>query len=371
MRFVDEFRDPAKARALLAAIDELAARSDRPLQIMEFCGGHTHALFRHGLLDRLAPAVEFVHGPGCPVCILPRERVDRALDLAARPRVILATFGDVLRVPGSRGSLAQARAQGADVRTVYSPLDALELARAHPRREVVFLAIGFETTLPATALTVLAAEREGLANFSLLCEHVTTPATLRALLRDPDLHLDGLIAPGHVAMVIGEAPFAFVAEEFAKPLVISGFEPLDLLHALWRVLRQWAAGEARVENPYARVVRPEGNPAGRDAATTVFDLAASAEVRGLGPIPGAGVRLRPAFAHRDAARRFHLPEPDPTPETTPCGLVLKGRLRPSACPHFGRACTPRTPLGAPMVSAEGACAAYHRFAARPAPEATR
>ena len=369
MKFVDEFRDPAKARALLAAIEALAPADGRPLQIMEFCGGHTHALFRHGLLACLPPTVEFVHGPGCPVCILPRERVDRALALAARPQVILATFGDLLRVPGSRASLAQARAAGADVRTVYSPLDALDLARAHPRREVVFLAIGFETTLPATALTVLAAEREGLANFSLLCEHVTTPATLRALLQDPDLRLDGLIAPGHVAMVLGEGPFAFVAEEFAKPLVISGFEPLDLLYALWRVLRQRAAGEARVENPYARVVRREGNPAGKAAVATVFDLTATAELRGLGPIAGAGVRLRPAFAHRDAARRFCLPEPEPAPEATPCGMVLKGRMRPSACPHFGRACTPRTPLGAPMVSAEGACAAYHRFAARPAPEA--
>jgi len=369
MRFVDEFRDPAKARALLAAIDRLASRSDRPLQIMEFCGGHTHALVRHGLLDRLPATVEFVHGPGCPVCILPRERLDRALALTARPEVILATFGDLLRVPGTRRSLAQARAEGADVRTVYSPLDALDLARAHPHREVVFLAIGFETTLPATALTVLAAEREGVDNFSLLCEHVTTPAILRALLQDPDLRLDGLIAPGHVAMVLGEAPFAFVAETFAKPLVISGFEPLDLLHALWRLLRQWAAGEARVENPYARVVRAEGNPAGRAAMDTVFDTAAAAGLRGLGPLEGAGVRLRPAFAHRDAARRFDLPDPDPVPEATPCGAVLKGRLRPDACPHFGRACTPRTPLGAPMVSAEGACAAYHRFAVRPAPEA--
>ena len=373
MKYVDEFRDARLARRLATAIGELLAEipaaRDRSLQIMEFCGGHTHAIFRYGLGQLLPPAIEFVHGPGCPVCILPRARVDAAVALAQRPEVILATFGDAMRVPGSHTSLFQARAQGADVRMVYSPLDALALARRHPRRQVVFFAVGFETTMPGTALTVLQAAREDISNFSLLCCHVTTPPALRAVLEAEDVRLDGFIAPGHVAMVVGEAAFRFVAEEYGRPIVISGFEPVDILQALWMVLRQLVEGRSAVENQYGRVVARTGNPAAREAVTRVFELGGPGGLRGLGGLTGGGVRIREAYARFDAERRFSLPgaEEVPDPEACRCGEVLRGALRPPACPLFGTACTPTTPLGALMVSSEGACAAYHRFATgRPA-----
>lgn len=369
MRFVDEFRDPHTARALLARLAETTAAlgRERPLQIMEFCGGHTHAIFRYGINGLLPAAIELVHGPGCPVCVLPRERVDQAVALARREGVILASFGDALRVPGSRESLAQAKAAGADVRVVYSPLDALALARENPDREVVFFALGFETTMPSTALTVLAAEGEGVGNFSILCQHITTAPTLRALLEDPDLRLDGFIAPGHVGMVVGETPFDFVAAEYGRPLVISGFEPLDILQSLVMIVEQLRAGRARVENQYTRVVRPDGSPAGLAAMSRVFEQDQVTRLRGLGALEGAGVRLRTPFAAFDAERRFGLAAPAVAAgEGGPCGAVLKGRQRPWDCPHFATQCTPESPLGALMVSSEGACAAYHRFARREA-----
>lgn len=365
MRYVDEFRDPAHARSLYRAIertlDRIPSARERPLQLMEFCGGHTHTLFRYGIQQALPERIELVHGPGCPVCVLPMGRVDDAVALARRPEVILATFGDAMRVPGSEGSLLQARAAGADVRMVYSPLDALALARAHPEREVVFFALGFETTMPSTALTVLQAEREGIDNFSLFCNHITTVPTLKAILDSPDLRLDGFVAPGHVSMVVGTAPFAFVARDYRKPIVITGFEPLDVLQAILMLLEQLADGRCAVENQYARVVAEGGNAPALEAMLRVFEVREFFEWRGLGSIDHSGVGLREAYATFDAERRFpirRLKVADP--KSCQCGEVLKGVLRPWQCKVFGRACTPETPLGALMVSSEGACAAYYQ-----------
>ncbi len=302
MRFLDEFRDPKRARALVARIEALleAIRPARPLKIMEFCGGHTHTIFRYGLHQRLPKAVEWIHGPGCPVCILPREKIDTAVTLALDRGVILTCFGDVVRVPGSRGSLLESRGRGADVRIVYSPMDALKLAHEHPERDVVFLAIGFETTMPATALTVLQAARDGVENFSILCCHVTTPEILRVLLSDPTLQLDGIIAPGHVSTVLGADAFRFIPEAFGLPVVISGFEPLDLLQSLAMVLEQLQRSEAKVENQYRRVVRQAGNLKAQEAISAVFEPRPEAGPRGLGLLPASGVKLREAFHAFDA-----------------------------------------------------------------------
>ncbi len=367
MRFADEFRDPDKARSLVAEITRLAiplaeARG-RPLQVMEVCGGHTHTIFRYGLKAMLPEdAIEFVHGPGCPVCVLPMGRVDDCVALARDPGIIFTTFGDAMRVPGSQGSLLQAKANGADVRMVYSPLDALALARANPAREVVFFALGFETTMPATALTVLQARRERLENFSLFCNHITIVPTLQALLDCPDLRLDGFLGPGHVSMVIGNAPYAFIAERYRRPIVVAGFEPLDLLQSLWMVIRQLAEGRCEVENQYTRVVPDSGNVPALAAVNEVFELREFFEWRGLGNIDHSGVRMRKAFAAFDAERKFampHLNVADPT--ACQCGEVLKGLIKPRECRVFGTACTPEKPLGALMVSSEGACAAYHQY----------
>ncbi|RME34361.1 MAG: hydrogenase formation protein HypD [Gammaproteobacteria bacterium] len=371
MRYVDEYRAPDAVRVLLdrvsGLLQEIAPAS--PLQIMEFCGGHTHAIFRFGLHQTLPEgSVEWVHGPGCPVCVLPRESIDTAIDLARRPGVTLTTFGDVLRVPGTRQSLLQAAAEGADVRVVYSPLDALALAREHPDREIVFLAIGFETTMPATALTLLQAVREGLGNFSLLCRHITTPAAVRAVLQGPDPALDGVIAPGHVATVLGSAAFDFIPRDYRLPVVVSGFEPVDLLHALERLLLQRLEGRCAVENGYARAVREQGLPPALDAIGRVYELRGEAGWRGLGRIADSAVRLRTEYADFDAERRFgSRPTPASGEEPLPCGEVMRGRLRPPQCPWFGTRCRPDAPLGALMVSAEGACAAYHRYRGSSAP----
>ncbi len=366
MKFADEFRDPAKAKALLAAIASLApalaGRAGRPVQIMEVCGGHTHAIFRYGL-HRLVPSeVEFVHGPGCPVCVLPMGRVDDCVTIAETDGVIFTTFGDAMRVPGSRKSLAQAKADGADVRMVYSPADALEIARAHPDREVVFFALGFETTMPSTALTILAAAREQVRNFSVLCQHITIIPTLEALLDDPSTVIDGFIGPGHVSMVIGNRGYAFIAKKHRKPFVVSGFEPLDVLQSLAMVLEQIAQGEARVENQYTRIVPEGGNAAALRAIDEVYVERDGCEWRGLGFIERSGVRIREAFAAFDAEQRFGLrPAHVPDPEICQCGDVVRGALKPHECRAFGTACTPRTPLGALMVSSEGACAAYYQY----------
>jgi len=366
MRYVDEFRDPVLARSLLKEIGALAARlergRDRPLTVMEVCGGHTHAIFRYGLEGLLPDLVEFVHGPGCPVCVLPMGRVDDCVAIAESEGVIFATFGDAMRVPGSRKSLLQAKAEGADVRMVYSPLDALALAKRNPDRDVVFFGLGFETTMPSTALTVLRAAREGVTNFSLFCNHITIIPTLRALLEQPDFGIDGFIGPGHVSMVIGTAPYGFIAEEFGRPLVVAGFEPLDLLQALLMVMRQMEEGRARIENQYARVVPEHGNPQALKAVTEVYEPRASFEWRGLGAIAGSGVRLREAYAAFDAERKFPLAAARVAdPAAACCGAVLTGAMKPPACPEFGKGCTPQTPIGALMVSSEGACAAYHQY----------
>ncbi len=366
MKFIDEFRDPDKARALIRGIESLLPEIDtlsrRPLQIMEFCGGHTHTIFRYGLEQMLPGAIELVHGPGCPVCVLPMGRVDDCVALAGRPGVIFTTFGDAMRVPGSKKSLLQARAEGADIRMVYSPLDALELARRNPHREVIFFALGFETTMPGTALTVLQAEAEGIENFSLFCNHITTVPTIKAILDSPDMQLDAFLAPGHVSMVVGERPFRFIAEDYGKPIVITGFEPLDILQSLWMVVRQMAEGRCEVENQYTRIVPSEGNRAGLEAVAKVFELREFFEWRGLGSIDHSGVRMREEYARFDAERRFPVPSLCISdPRSCQCGEVLKGVIRPWECKVYGSQCTPESPMGALMVSSEGACAAYYNY----------
>ncbi|WNM63265.1 hydrogenase formation protein HypD [Candidatus Nitrospira neomarina] len=366
MKFVDEFRDPQKARILLQEIEGLVKRvpicRDRPIWIMEVCGGHTHTIFRYGLNKMLPKEVEFIHGPGCPVCVLPRGRVDDCIALAERDEVIMTTFGDAMRVTGSKKNLLQAKAEGADVRMVYSPLDALNLARVNPDKEVVFFGIGFETTMPSTALTILQARKEGINNFSIFCNHITIIPTIKAILDSPDLQLDGFLGPGHVSMVIGTKPYAFIAEYYRKPITIAGFEPLDILQSVWMVLKQLAEGRCEVENQYTRIVPPDGNTQSLEAIQEVFELREFFEWRGLGSIDYSGVRVREEFSAFDAERKFPLPNlkiADPT--SCQCGEVLKGVIKPSQCKVFGTACTPQNPLGALMVSTEGACAAYYNY----------
>ncbi len=366
MKHVDEFRDPAKARTLLAGIELLVGRiavcKTRPLQLMEVCGGHTHSIFRYGLEQLLPSAIEFVHGPGCPVCVLPMGRVDDCIALASRPNVIFTTFGDAMRVPGSKLSLLQAKAAGADVRLVYSPLDALAVARANPLREVVFFALGFETTMPSTALTVLQAERDGIDNFSIFCNHITIIPTVKAILDSPEITLDGFLGPGHVSMVIGTGPYDFISRHYRKPLGVAGFEPLDILQSVWMLLKQLAEGRCEVENQYQRVVLDAGNRAALTAVSQVFELREFFEWRGLGSIDHSGVRVRERFARFDAERRFQVPNIRiADPKACQCGEVLKGAIKPWQCKVFGSACTPETPLGALMVSSEGACAAYYSY----------
>ncbi|MBA3774695.1 MAG: hydrogenase formation protein HypD [Ramlibacter sp.] len=366
MKHVDEFRDPAKAKVLLGEIERLVEGLEvcrkRPLQLMEVCGGHTHSIFRYGLEQLLPRAIEFVHGPGCPVCVLPMGRVDDCIALAARPNVIFTTFGDAMRVPGSKLSLLQAKAAGADVRLVYSPLDALALARANPLREVIFFALGFETTMPSTALTVLQAEREGLENFALFCNHITIIPTVKAILDSPDITLDGFLGPGHVSMVIGTAPYEFIARRYKKPLVVAGFEPLDILQSVWMLLKQLDEGRCEVENQYQRIVPDAGNQAALAAVSRVFELREFFEWRGLGSIDHSGVRVRERYARFDAERKFPVPNIRiADPKACQCGEVLKGAIKPWQCKVFGTACTPETPLGALMVSSEGACAAYFNY----------
>ena len=321
MKYIDEFRDPAKARVLSEEIRRLVSRipmaRDRPLQIMEVCGGHTHTIFRYGIQDMMPEEVEFVHGPGCPVCVLPMGRVDDCVALAERPEVIFTTFGDAMRVPGSRKSLLKAKAQGADVRMVYSPLDALALARKNPEREVIFFGLGFETTMPTTAMTLIQARAQRITNFSLFCNHITIIPTMRAMLDSPDLRLDGFVGPGHVSMVIGTRPYAFIAEHYRRPITIAGFEPLDLLQSTYMVLRQLAEGRCEVENQYGRVVPPDGNQKTLAAIAEVFELRESFEWHGLGSIAHSGVRIRASYAEFDAERKFPVPStglarPSPT-----------------------------------------------------------
>ncbi|HIG79250.1 MAG TPA: hydrogenase formation protein HypD [Cycloclasticus sp.] len=366
MKYVDEFRDPVKAQVLKHEISELVKQipsaAERPLQIMEFCGGHTHTIFRYGIEQMLPKSIELVHGPGCPVCVLPMGRVDDCVALAERPNVIFTTFGDAMRVPGSKKSLLQAKAEGADVRMVYSPLDSLALARKNPDREVIFFALGFETTMPSSALTVLQAEVEGIKNFSLFCNHITTVPTIKAILDSPDMRLDGFLAPGHVSMVVGEQPFQFITANYNKPIVITGFEPLDILQSIWMVLKQLAENRCEVENQYKRIVPVDGNEPGLDAISKVFELREFFEWRGLGSIDHSGIRMRGEYALYDAEQKFTVPNLKiADPKSCQCGEVLKGVIKPWECKIFGGACTPENPMGALMVSSEGACAAYYNF----------
>lgn len=366
MKYVDEFRDPGKAQALSREIHALVATVARakrqPLQIMEVCGGHTHSIFRYGVTQFLPAEIEFVHGPGCPVCVLPMGRVDDCVALAERPEVIFTTFGDAMRVPGSKKSLLKAKADGADVRMVYSPLDALSLAKNNPDREVIFFGLGFETTMPSTAMTVLQADAQNVRNFSLFCNHITIIPTIKAILDDPDLRLDGFLGPGHVSMVIGSAAYDFIARDYGKPIVIAGFEPLDVLQSVWMVVKQIAEGRAEVENQYGRVVPRDGNKTALAAVTEVFELREFCEWRGLGSIAHSGVRVRERYAAYDAERKFAVPNLKiADPQACQCGEVLKGQLKPQQCRIFGTACTPQTPLGALMVSTEGACAAFYNY----------
>lgn len=361
LRFADEYRDRHRA-ARVAERLAAAVEPGRAYRIMEVCGGHTHAIHRHGLGAWLPPEVTYVHGPGCPVCVLPRGRLDDAVVLAARPEVTLCTYGDVLRVPGTHGSLRDARSAGADVRIVYSPLDAVALAAAEPDRQVVFLGIGFETTAPATAAAVVAARRQGLANFSVLCELVRVVPPLEALLDDPAVALDGLIGPGHVSTIIGCEPYRPLAERFGVPVVVAGFEPLDLLAATLAVVEQVNAGRAEVANAYPRAVPWDGNPAALALLDEVLAVRDAFEWRGLGTIARSGYRLADAYRDLDAEARFDLPGvPAPDPRACRCGDVLRGALRPDECKVFGTACTPEHPIGACMVSSEGACAAAFRY----------
>jgi hydrogenase expression/formation protein HypD len=363
MRFVDEFRDPAAARKLLAAIEALAGAADgEHFKFMEVCGGHTHTIYRHGIEHLLPDNVELVHGPGCPVCVIPMGRVDDGIALARQPGVIFTCFGDMMRVPGSEQTLQDAKAEGADVRMVYSPLDALRLAKANPDREVIFFAIGFETTAPSTALTLRRARAEGVTNFSCMCSHVTIVPPLRALLESPDLRLDGFIGPGHVSTVVGARPFEFIPADYGRPVVISGFEPLDILQSIHMILRQLAEGRCEVENQYKRVVPWEGNPAALRAMAEVFELRPHFEWRGLGFISQSALRLSDAYADLDAERRWEVPGVRVAdPKACQCGEVLKGVIKPWECKVFGTACTPEHAIGTCMVSPEGACAAYYNY----------
>lgn len=368
MKYVSEFRDPALAQSLARAIAR-EARPDRTYAFMEFCGGHTHAIFRYGVQDLVPGNVRFIHGPGCPVCVLPMRRLDDALELAERHGVILATYGDMMRVPGSgRRSMLTARGAGADIRMVYSTLDALEIARANPTRQVVFMGIGFETTTPASAMAILAARREGLRNFSVFCNHVLTPPAMVHVLEAPDIdpaqavRLDGFLGPSHVSTVIGARAYRPLVARYGKPMVIAGFEPLDVMQSVLMLIRQVNEGRAEVENQYARVVTEEGNARAQAMMDEVFVLRDSFEWRGLGSVPLSARAIAPAFAEFDAETRFAISEKQSREtKSCECPAILRGVKSPSDCKLFGRACTPETPLGACMVSSEGSCAAYYTY----------
>ncbi|HET9508884.1 MAG TPA: hydrogenase formation protein HypD [Gaiellaceae bacterium] len=358
---MDEFRDAELGRVLAGEI-LASVEPGREYKLMEVCGGHTHTIYKYGVDDLLPANVELVHGPGCPVCVIPMGRVDDGIAVAHAPGVIFTCFGDMMRVPGSSGTLLDAKAQGADVRMVYSPLDALRIARENPAREVVFFAVGFETTAPSTALTLKRAKAEGARNFSCFSNHVTIVPPLRALLESPDLRLDGFIGPGHVSTVVGARPFEFIPADHGKPVVISGFEPLDVLQSVYLVLRQLVEGRCEVENQYARVVPRDGNPAALAVLEEVFELRPHFEWRGLGFISHSGLKLADAYADFDTELRFDVPGVRVAdPKACQCGEVLKGVIKPWECKVFGTACTPERPIGTCMVSSEGACAAYYNY----------
>ncbi len=373
MRYLDEYRDPQRARRLA---ERIAATVTRPWVIMEVCGGQTHAIVRYGIDRIIPPAIELVHGPGCPVCVTSLEMIDRAHAIASRPGVVFTSFGDMLRVPGSRGDLLTLRSRGADVRIVYSPLDALRIAKENPDRPVVFFAVGFETTAPANAMAVWRARREQVANFSVLVSHVLTPPVIAAILQSGGNRVQAFLAPGHVCAVMGFREYESLAARYRAPMVVTGFEPLDLLEGIWMAVRQLEEGRAEVENQYVRAVAREGNRAARDLVFEVFEVS-DRKWRGVGSIPKSGFKLAHEYRAHDAERIFEVDAID-TRESSLCisGQILRGLKKPGDCPAFGRQCTPQTPLGATMVSSEGACAAYYQYgrtleaegAAAPTPE---
>jgi hydrogenase expression/formation protein HypD len=361
MKYVDEFRRPELISKTAEEIRRLAD-PNRHYRLMEVCGGHTHAIYRFGLKDILPENIELIHGPGCPVCVLPMGRIDDGLSIAAKGDVIFAAFGDMMRVPGTNGSPLEHKARGIDVRIVYSPSDAMKLAKQNPGKHVMFFAIGFETTAPSTALTLQLAKKQQLHNFSVFSNHVTIIPAIRAILDSPDMRLDGFIGPGHVSTVIGCRPYEWIAKNEKKPIVVSGFEPLDMLQSIVMLLRQMRAGESKVENQYKRVVRWEGNPAALGAMADVFQLRPYFEWRGLGFISQSALKLREEYSQWDAESRFQVPGIRVTdPKAAQCGEVLKGVLKPAKCKLFGNECTPEHPVGALMVSSEGSCAAYYNY----------
>jgi hydrogenase expression/formation protein HypD len=361
MKFVDEFREPEVITRTAEEIKRLADPR-RHYRIMEVCGGHTHAIYRFGLKDLLPANLELIHGPGCPVCVLPMGRIDDGLAIGQQPDVIFAAFGDMMRVPGTQGSPLEHKARGMDVRIVYSPSDALKLAQVNPDKHVMFFAIGFETTAPSTALTLMRAKAQGTHNFSVFCNHVTIIPAIRAILDSPDMRLDAFIGPGHVSTVIGCRPYEWIAENENKPVAVSGFEPLDILQSIVMILRQLNAHEAKIENQYKRVVPWEGNRAALRAMAEVFELRPYFEWRGLGFISQSALRIRESYAEWDTERRFEVPGVRVTdPQAAQCGEVLKGVLKPHQCKLFAKECTPEHPIGALMVSSEGSCAAYFNY----------
>ena len=358
MKYLDEYRDPELARQLT---DHIHRATTRPWSIMEICGGQTHAIVRFGIDQLIPEAITLIHGPGCPVCVTPLELVDKAIEIAGRPEVIFCSFGDMLRVPGSRKDLLAVKAEGGDIRMVYSPLDAVKVARSHPDRQVVFFAVGFETTAPANAMAVVHARQQGLTNFSLLVSHVLVPPAMEAILSSPQNRVQGFLAAGHVCTVMGFEEYPPLAERYRVPIVVTGFEPVDILHGLLLCVRQLESGRAEVENQYARSVRAEGNPTAREIVRRVFRVVPR-KWRGVGTIPRSGLGLNEAFEEFDAERRFGVAD-HTVEEPAEClsGLVLQGVKKPPECPAFGSRCTPEHPLGATMVSSEGACAAYYRY----------
>ena len=361
MRFVDEFRDAEKAQVLSGQIAALC-EPGRHYSFMEVCGGHTHTIYKHGLEDYLPESVSLVHGPGCPVCVIPMGRLDDAIYIAEQPDVIMTSFGDMMRVPGGKGSFFDSKAKGADIRMVYSPLDSLKIARENPDRKVVFMAIGFETTAPSTAMTVLRAAADGLENFSIFCNHVTIIPAIKAILDSPDMRLDGFLGPGHVSTVIGCKPYEFIARDHNKPLVCAGFEPLDILASIYQLMIQLRDGRCEVENQYTRVVPWDGNLKALQVINEVMELRPYFEWRGLGFISHSALKVREAYAKFDAEEIFKIPGIRVAdPKACQCGEVLKGVIKPWECKVFGTACTPETPIGTCMVSPEGACAAYYNF----------
>ncbi|MFE6867546.1 hydrogenase formation protein HypD [Kitasatospora sp. NPDC057692] len=368
MRYLEEFQDPELAGGLLA---DIRAAVTRPWALMEVCGGQTHSIIRHGIDQLLPEGVELIHGPGCPVCVTPLEVIDRALAIAARPGVVFCSFGDMLRVPGTDRDLFRVRGEGGDVRVVYSPLDALRIARENPDREVVFFGIGFETTAPPNAMAVHLARKQGVRNFSMLVSHVRVPPAVEAIMSAPECRVQAFLAAGHVCSVMGVDEYPALAERHRVPIVVTGFEPLDILEGIRRTVRQLERGEHTVENAYPRAVRPEGNPAARAMLADVFEVADRAW-RGIGVIPDSGWRLSPRYRDHDAEYRFDVTGIT-TREPAQCrsGEVLQGLLKPDRCEAFGTVCTPRTPLGATMVSSEGACAAYYLYRRLGAPGASR